>query len=241
MSDGPDVRELQSNLIALGDANGLLSTVSGHYDWLTADAVERWQLAEREPVTGALALGDVVFLPSAVRVGTETIAPGQAASPGQVPYQATTTTRTVTVPLNPNLPSTRIGEQVAIVLPSGATRAGRITAIGAVPPTTLSGSVGSGGSHASTQLTVMPDRATAIGTGTGFPVQVSLTTNSVRGALVAPVSALLALAGGGYGIEVVEPSGAHRLVGVRTGMFAGNQVQVSGTGIQPGTKVVVAQ
>jgi hypothetical protein len=56
-----------------------------------------------------------------------------------------------------------------------------------------------------------------------------------------PLSALLALAGGGYGIEVVEPSGVHRLVGVRTGMFAGSRVQVSGTGIQPGTKVVVAQ
>ena len=59
--------------------------------------------------------------------------------------------------------------------------------------------------------------------------------------LAVPVSALLALAGGGYGLEVVEPSGAHRLVGVHTGVFAGSQVQVSGPQIAAGTIVVVAQ
>jgi hypothetical protein len=55
------------------------------------------------------------------------------------------------------------------------------------------------------------------------------------------VSALLALQGGGYGLELVEPSGAHRLVAVRTGIFAGSQVQVFGAGITAGTRVVVAQ
>ena len=47
--------------------------------------------------------------------------------------------------------------------------------------------------------------------------------------------------GGGYGVEVVPPSGAHHLAGVTTGLFAGGQVQVSGPGIAPGTKVVTAQ
>ena len=56
------------------------------------------------------------------------------------------------------------------------------------------------------------------------------------GVLAVPVSALLALAGGGYGLEVVEPSGAHRLVGVRTGLFAGTLVQVSGPGSRPGPR-----
>jgi len=59
--------------------------------------------------------------------------------------------------------------------------------------------------------------------------------------LAVPVSALLALQGGGYGLEVVRPDGAHRLVGVRTGIFAGSLVQVSGAGIVVGTRVVVAQ
>ena len=231
MTDGPDVAELQANLIALGDANGLLSTPTGYYDWPTALAVERWQYAEHELVTGAIALGDVLFLPDPVRVGTEISAPGQAATPGQSPYEATTARRAVSVALNPTLPATRIGEPVSIILPSGASTPGTITAVGPAP----------GGPQSSTQMTITATHPAATGTGTGVAVQVSLTTNSVRGVLAAPVSALLALAGGGYGVEVVEPSGAHRLVAVQTGAFAGTQVQVSGAGIGPGTKVVVAQ
>ena len=90
-------------------------------------------------------------------------------------------------------------------------------------------------------LTVTPDRPRATGTGTAVPVQVSLTIQAVRHVLAVPVSALLALAGGGYGLELVTPSGALRLVGVTTGIFAGGLVQVSGAQIAPGAKVVVAQ
>ena len=43
MTDGPDVAELQSNLIALGDTAGLFSTASGHFDAPTVNAIERWQ------------------------------------------------------------------------------------------------------------------------------------------------------------------------------------------------------
>ena len=50
-----------------------------------------------------------------------------------------------------------------------------------------------------------------------------------------------ALSGGGYGLEVVEPSGVHQLVGVTAGLFASGQVQVSGAGVAAGTRVVVAQ
>ena len=73
------------------------------------------------------------------------------------------------------------------------------------------------------------------------PVQVALAVQSARDVLAVPVSALLALAGGGYGVEVVTASGAHRLTGVTAGLFASGQVQVSGPGITAGTRVVVAQ
>jgi hypothetical protein len=42
-------------------------------------------------------------------------------------------------------------------------------------------------------------------------------------------------------LEVVTHSGAHELVGVRTGVFAGGRVQITGAGIRPGVRVVVAQ
>jgi peptidoglycan hydrolase-like protein with peptidoglycan-binding domain len=240
MPDGRDVAELQSGLISLGYAHGLLSAPSGRYDWSTAAAVERWQAAEHEPVTGVVDLGDVVFLPAPVRVGAVTVAPGQGAAPGQVPFQVTTTERIVSVALNPNLPPTGIGERVSIVLASGSSTPGRIASIGQGSPVPVGG--GAGAASPSTQLTVVPTRPGVTGTGSGVGVQVALTTSYVRHALAVPVSALLALAGGGYGVEVVEPSGAHRLVGVQTGMFAGARVQLlGGPGIGVGTKVVVAQ
>ena len=40
---------------------------------------------------------------------------------------------------------------------------------------------------------------------------------------------------------LVTGSGTDRLVGVQTGIFAGGQVAISGPGIAPGVKVVVAQ
>jgi peptidoglycan hydrolase-like protein with peptidoglycan-binding domain len=222
MTSGSDVRQLQANLIAEGYATGLLTAPDGRFGLLTADAVERWQTANGYPATGEIALGQIVFLPSPVRVGSPATAVGLDASPGQAPYAATTSQRTVTVALNPNLPPVQAGEAVTIVLPSSATTPGRVAAVGP------------------TQLTVAPDQPAATGTGTGVTVQVSLATQSAQGVLAVPVSALLALAGGGYGLEVAGPSGAPHLVGVTTGIFAGGQVQVNGPGIAPGTRVVTA-
>src|SRR5262249_30492493 len=187
MTDGPDVRELQANLIALGYAAGLLSAPTGQFDLSTLYAVERWQLANGYPVTGQIDLGQVVFLPSAILVGAQNAAPGQAATPGQQPYQATTDQRTVTVPLNPNLPTVRVGEAISIVLPSTATTPGTAVAIGPAPSAPSSGTSGGSGSSGSSgssdtsggsttpsaaatdMLTVRPDRPGATGTGDGVP------------------------------------------------------------------------
>ena len=170
------------------------------------------------------------------------------AAPGQAPYQVTTAIRVVTVPLDPvNSPPVRLGERVRVILPSGVSSPGDITAIGPPAPSasgtggTQGSSPGGSGLAATTVLTVRPAHPRHTGTASGVPVQVSLTAHAADGVLAVPVSALLALAGGGYGLEVVESSGAHRLAGVRTGAFAGSLVQVSGPQIAAGMTVVVAQ
>ncbi|WP_236584086.1 hypothetical protein [Streptomyces sp. MBT53] len=50
------------------------------------------------------------------------------------------------------------------------------------------------------------------------------------------MSALVALREGGYAVQ--RPDGT--LIAVATGMFAGGLVEVSGTGLTAGTKVVTA-
>lgn len=261
MTSGPDVRELQAGLIALGYGAGLLSAPDGEYGNATSYAVERWQQAQGLPVTGQISLGQIAFLPAAIRVGALNVAAGQPAAPGAAPFAVTTLRRIVTVPVSPQLPAVTAGEQVSIILPSQATTPGRITAVGPVPPGAGTGGTGagqpgqgqsgagqsgadqSGGgqSGASLQLTVTPDRHRDTGTGTAVPVQVSLTVQSAQNVLAVPVTALLALAGGGYGVEIVTPSGGRQLVGVTTGLFAGGLVEVSGQGITAGTRVVVSQ
>jgi peptidoglycan hydrolase-like protein with peptidoglycan-binding domain len=250
MTGGPDISELQANLIAEGDAAGLLSAPTGQFDVLTYDAVRRWQAAEGYPVTGEIDLGQVIFLPTSLRVGAVAAAVGEGAAPGRAPYQVTTARRAVTVPVNPGLPPVTVGQRVSIVLPSSVTTPGTIAATappaqaaGAVLSSAGSGAAGSAALPAGTTavLTVIPRRPAATGTAAGVPVQVSLVVQSARRVLAVPVSALLALAGGGYGLEVITASGAHRLVAVATGMFAGGRVQVSGPGIAPGLRVVVAQ
>jgi peptidoglycan hydrolase-like protein with peptidoglycan-binding domain len=228
MTAGPDIIELQANLIALGYADGLLPAPTGQFDLATADAVERWQAANGYPVTGTVAFGQIIFLPSAIRVGAPDAAPGQGASPGQAPYAATTDQRMITIAASPDLPPVQPGEAVSIVLASDTATPGIVAAT----PTDAA--------SAAAVIMVRPDRPAATGTEAGVPVQVSLPTQSIRGVLAAPVSALLALAGGGYGVEIVTGPGQSRLTGVRTGLFAGGLVEISGPGLRAGTRVVVA-
>jgi len=237
MTPGPDVRELQANLIALGCASGLLTEPTGQYDLATDYAVQRWQAAVGYPVTGQIAVGQVVFLPGPVLVGALSAAPGQQATPGTQPYQATTPIREVTVPVTPIMPPIAVGEHVSIVLPTQTRTQGTVTTIGPAPAPVGHASA----DQVSSVLTVMPAHPKATGTGTAVQVQISLTVQSVRHVLAVPVSALLALEGGGYAVEIVPPAGQHRLIRVVTGIFAGGMVQISGAGLTPGTKVVVAQ
>jgi hypothetical protein len=253
MVGGPDVTELQLDLVALGDAAGLFSTASGSFDGLTFDAVQRWQQSLGLAPTGEISLGEIVFLPDPILVGALNMAPGFPAAPGDVPYTVTTTTRVVSVPLTANLPDVTVGESVSIVLPSNATTPGRVTGIGPASASTgsqpdnvggnASSSSGNGGqtATASAVALVSPVHPSATGAGTNVPVQVALMTQAVHHVLAIPISALLALAGGGYGVEIVGPSGVSRLEGVTTGVFTGSQVEIAGSGIGVGTRVVVAE
>jgi hypothetical protein len=240
MPDGPDVTELETNLIALGEAHGLLAEAGPHFDAAAMAAVDRLQVALGEAPTGTIGFGEVAFVPGAVRIAAASVSPGQPASPGDTPYQVTTTTRAVSVPLTPDDPPVAIGQSVSIVLPAGSTTTGVVTAAGPPPPSGSGSGSGTSSSSAATVLTVTPDDPAATGATQGEAVQVSLTVQSVHHVLAVPVAALLALAEGGYGVEVVEHSGHHVLVGVHTGVFAGGNVQVTGDGITAGTQVVVA-
>jgi hypothetical protein len=52
------------------------------------------------------------------------------------------------------------------------------------------------------------------------------------------VNGLLALLSGGYALEIVTQTGT-ALVPVETGIYADGWVEVNGSGLQPGTEIIV--
>jgi peptidoglycan hydrolase-like protein with peptidoglycan-binding domain len=75
--DGPDVTELNENLIDLGyDPYGEIADYED-FSEATAAAVRRWQHAEGMPETGKVELGRIVFVPGARRVTAVKVVLGQ--------------------------------------------------------------------------------------------------------------------------------------------------------------------
>jgi len=230
MSPGADVTELNWNLGLSGDV----------FTSQTAAAISSLQATHGLPVTGELLLGAVVFEPGAVRVTSVTPAPGAVVQAGPV-LSVTSTRRVVTIALDASQQaSLKLGDPVVITLPDNSTTPGRVSFVGTVA-TAPSSDQGSGSSAPTIEVDVTPDHPAATGRLDQAPVDVSITTATVRNVLAVPVNALIALAGGGYAVEEAEPAGVHKLIAVSVGLFddAAGIVQVSGSGLAAGQRVVV--
>ena len=235
MSSGADVAELNRNLRGYGAPSG------DEFTPATALAIERFQTAHHLQASGQLPLGSVVFEPGAVRVTSVTPTLGSAVQAGPV-LGITSTRRVVTIALDASQQtSVRIGDPVVITLPDNSTTPGRVSFVGTVATTPSNDQNGGGSSGPTIEVDVTADRPAATGRLDQAPVDVSITTATVRNVLAVPVNALLALAGGGYAVEEVEATGVHQLVGVGVGLFddAAGMVQVSGSGLATGQRVVV--
>jgi len=241
---GPDVRELNADLVAMGYASSSeIPAGSDVFSSWTAAGVEKLQSALGVTANGTLGLGDIVFLPGAARITSVSAALGAMVPAGQAVMSATSTARVVTVDLDSAQQSeVAAGDHVTITLPDNSVTPGVVTSVGKVA-TSASPSAASPGSSGAATITVLvtPADPAATGTWDQAPVTVDITTASVHDALVVPVDALLALSGGGYAVEVVGTNGVHHLVSVTLGIFddADGLVQVSGYELSAGTPVVV--
>jgi hypothetical protein len=232
MSPGRDVAELNANLGLSGD----------EFTSATAASIRALQSGRGGTPTGELPLGSAVFQPGAVRVTSVTPTLGATVQPGAV-LGITSTRRVVSIALDAsNQASVKVGDPVSITLPDNSTTPGRVTYVGTVATTPSSDQGGGGGDNTPTvEVDVTPTNPAATGRLDQAPVIVSITTDSVKDALVVPVDALLALASGGYALEVIGSDGVHRLEAVETGLFDDNQglVQVTGPEVKAGQRVVV--
>jgi len=256
---GPDVAELNADLLTLGYiTRAQLSPASASFGSATAAAVEKLQTALGLAPSGTLTLGQAVFEPTAVRVTSVSGVPGGRANPGQTVLQGTSATRQVQVALDASQQTdVAVGDTVSITLPNNQTTSGVVSSVGTVatcpsgsggsssstaaPGTDTCASTSSGSSSPTINVDVTPSGPDVNRRWDQAPVQVGITTASVRNALVVPVTALLAQSNGGYAVEVVLRGQTHDLERVSLGLFddAEGLVAVTGPRLAAGQRVVV--
>lgn len=244
-TSGADVRQFEENLAALGYTG---FTVDDEFSARTAEVVEAWQHDLGVEQTGSVELGLVFFAPDAVRVASTQLGPGNAVSTDAEVLGITGTSRLVTAQLDVDQRGlVSDGAPVTVTLPGDTTTTGTVARIGTVveagpDSSDEAGPAGGGGAggQASFTVTIAVADPAAAPAFDQAPVTVHLTSERRDDVLAVPVDALLALREGGYGVELVDGTDS-RTVPVRTGLFAGGLVEVSGPGIAEGVRVEVPQ
>ncbi len=232
-SEGPDVLQLEQNLKALG-YDGF--TVDDEYTSATAEAVEEWQEDRGLDETGVVELGQIVFTPAAVRVDNLQAAVSDPVAPGQKLLSYTGTTKAVTVELE--AADQRLAKKnatVSVALPDNRTVAGKVSEV-----STIIVPAASPDQEPETKVEVIIalSNQKVVAAYALASVDVTFTAAERKNVLTVPVAALLALQEGGFGVEVAGDAKT-RYLPVKTGLFAGGRVEISGAGITAGLAVGV--
>jgi peptidoglycan hydrolase-like protein with peptidoglycan-binding domain len=231
---GRDVLQLERNLNALGYDPG---TVDREFDSDTQDAVESWQADLGMEETGAVEASDIVFSPTNVRIASHAAAVGQSLQPGTEVLGISSTTQAVTVELDVSEQSLIAeGDEVTVELPDETQVTGVVARIGTVAEATTDEQTGeTTGTTIEVTIELTGDVSTNLDQA---PVDVSVVTESKEDALAVPVTALLALLGGGYAVEVPDGT-TTRLVAVEPGLYADGYVEIAEGELAEGDTVVV--
>lgn len=246
--EGADVAAFERNLDQLGYGG---FAVDDRYTGRTAEAVERWQDDLGLDETGVVEQGRVVLLPGPVRVDNVAAAVGQPVQRGAVMLHHTATERSVAVDLDVDLVHlAKPGSQVTVSVPGRPDVTGEVASVGTTVRDEDGDGPGSGRNGGGAPITTRNAQPTvavivsiadqqALGAISGAPVRVALVAERRDKVLAVPLTALLGLREGGYGVEVVDGS-TTRVVAVQIGLFASGMVEVSGGGVTEGTMVGVA-
>lgn len=233
MSDGADVRELETALLALGHGTKGDGFPDEHWDARTTEAVEEFQGKSGAVVDGVVSLGAVVFAPGPIRVAKLDAHLGGPAVPGTSAMKISDTVRVVLLDLDPldrNL--MKQGAPLEVEFPSGDKVAATVKSIS----TTLEMNADNKGVYKVTASLKKPsaDKDLVLA-----PVTVHYTTVVAKGVLSVPATAIVGTPGGGYAVDVVsEKDGALKRTPVQLGAWGDGFVAITG-GVLAGSKVEV--
>jgi len=239
---GSDVKMLEKNLKALG-YDGF--TVDDDYTSDTAAAVEEWQDDLGRTETGQVTAGDAVVASGARRVAKAELAVGDSLTGDVLTWTGTDRVISVDLPVQ-YADLAKKGGKSTVTLPDNTTVTAVVTEIGT--PTSSGDSAGggqdqqnssgSGSSNATVPVELKVQDAKKLGAYQAASVSVEFAAETRANVLAVPISALFALPGGGYAVEVVTGSTSEYRK-VQLGTFGNGMVEVSGSGITEGTVVGV--
>ncbi|MEU3018795.1 peptidoglycan-binding protein [Nocardiopsis sp. NPDC007018] len=241
-SKGPDVRQFEQALAELGYGG---FTVDDEYTWLTAEAVKRWQRdTDGMEVTGTVGPDQIWYTSGPVRVTGHEAAVGENVAPATPLLTTASTRRVVRVDLKVgDRDLLNEGDEVTVEMPGGGTVTGEVESVADVAKVEEdeAGTGGEGTPTVEVLVALDEDGEGAEDFLDRAPVKIRARGDSREDVLAAPVGALIALSGGGYGMSVVGGDGTVRDVPVETGWFSDGLVEVTGDGIDAGTEVVVPE
>ena len=233
---GPDVQELNADLVAMGYATrSAVNPSSDYFGPATASALARLQGALGLNRTGTLPLGQAVFLPAPLRITQVDVALGVNADAAATVLHGTSTVRLVQVNIDATQQSNlKAGDPVLITLPNYQDTTGVVASVGTVASSSSS-------SSPTIPVYITLQHPQDAGSLDQAPVRVQISTSGVSNALIVPVTALLPQNGGGYAVETVDAHGIHHLVPVTLGLFddADGLLQVMSRQLSPGQAIVV--
>jgi peptidoglycan hydrolase-like protein with peptidoglycan-binding domain len=239
MTDGPDVLAVEENLRALGFSG--FGAPDKKFTDATTNAIKKWQKSLGLDETGVLGAADVVITTGPLRVSSVVAELGSQGTNQIVKYTATQ--RAITLDVRAaQKEMAKPGAKVSLTV-VGKPVEGTVATIAPAPADAnqndprLGPGAPPGSQEPKFTVTITIDDPAAVGDQDSGSVEVRFTSDTRKGALVVPVGALLALAEGGYALEVVEIDGT-RLIGVKTGLFADGKVEVTGDEVREGLRVV---
>ena len=225
---GEDVRQLEAALVSMGYADPTKVEVDDTWTSATTAAVKLMQKFMGLPIDGRLETSEIVFGTAPIRIAE--IGGGLGDRVSEAAIETSGLEQSIEMRISASKAHlVEVGTNLDIELPSGESVAGTVESV-ATPETGEDG-------KKTVAVVITTD---AVDDADGTPVTVTLDIVAVSNATAVPAAALLALAEGGYAVEVPDPSGSNgtRLVGVEIGEFADGWVEITGD-IAPGDQVVV--
>ena len=250
---GEDINQLKLNLIALGYGTTKTLEVDSTFDPNTTAAIMKLQSDLNLISSGEIGFGEIIFVSGTSMVNSSSTLQniGEKINTGVELFSLTPIEKISTqigsdgainitskslqkVEIQVDVADQNLvvkGSEVEIELPDESTIVGLVHEVGSFAVVPQDG-------DPFLDVSIAVEGSTEYFKWTGAVVTVNATKELAKGVLASPVNGLLALLSGGYALEIVTQTGT-ALVPVETGIYADGWVEVNGSGLQPGTEIIV--